>query len=262
MNILITGDRGFIGTHLVNKLQEKVKETEKEPSEKQYNIAVADKLSGADLTERETFAKLDKWEDFNGDFDIIFHLAGQTSVQDSIKDPVQDAKDNILTMVGLIKHYPKAKIIYCNSVASEKVTSPYGMSKGVARDYLKTFHNKYAICNLANVYGEGGKGVVDIFKGLEKVGINGDGNQKRTFVHVEDVVEALIKAMNWDTGEYYLGGTEPVTINELAEMTGKPIARMPELKGEIKESVVPNTTPDWSAIRTVKDYLQENELNN
>lgn len=250
-NILITGDRGFIGSHLIKALQENIKANKKED---EISIAVADKVVGMDITENETYNKLRKWEDFNGPFDIIYHLAGQTSVQNSIKDPIQDAKDNILSMIGLIKHYPSAKIIYCNSVASEMPLSPYGMSKGVAEQYLKTFHTNYVICMLPNVYGEGGKGVVDIFKGLEKVGIYGDGNQKRTFVHVDDIVDALILAKEWETGRYYLGGTEPITVNELAELTGKPIARLPEQKGEIKESVIMNTTPNWVAIRNLKDY--------
>jgi UDP-glucose 4-epimerase len=255
MNILITGDSGFIGKHLFDAFKKLVEKTEKDSEDKQINIAVADKVYGLDLTDRETYNKLEKWEDFNGAFDVIYHLAGQTNVQDSIKDPVSDARDNILTMISLIKHYPKAKIIYTNSVASEMITSPYGMSKGVAEQYLKTFHDNYVVCMLPNVYGEGGKGVVDIFKGLEKVGINGDGLQKRTFVHVEDIVEALILAKDWEQGRYYLGGNEPITINDLAELTEKPIVRLGALKGEIKDSVIINTTPNWKPIRNLKEYF-------
>jgi len=230
-----------------------------------------DRVLGMDILEDSTFEKLKQWTDFNGPIDVIYHLAGQTSVQESIKDPEQDTKDNILTMIRLIKLFPNAKIIYTQTSAilpergkigqiidflkgkQEYPKSQYGMSKKFAGDYLKAFHKDYVICILPNVYGEGGKGVVDIFKNTDDVDIYGDGEQKRTFVNVEDICEALIKAKDWNKGEYFLGGTEPVSVNDLVE--NKRVLYKPAKSGEIRESKIPNTTPDWNPIINVKEYL-------
>ena len=107
------------------------------------------------------------------------------------------------------------------------------------------------ICTLPNVYG-GGNGVVDIFKGKEVVEIYGDGKQVRDFVHVDDIVKGLILAQEWECGEYLMGSGTGTTVLELAQ--GKRIKYLPERK-EIRESILPNTTPNWTPVIKVKDYL-------
>lgn len=272
MNYLVTGDRGFIGHHLFSKLKQSIDIQFAQSGFMDDSVFGLDKVLGLDILEDSTFDKLKQWTDFNGDIDVIYHLAGQTSVQESIKDPEQDAKDNILTMIRLIKMFPSAKIIYTqtSAILSEKgklgqlidflkgkqeyPKSQYGMSKKFAGDYLKAFHKDWVICILPNVYGEGGKGVVDIFKSKDDVDIYGDGEQKRTFVHVDDICEALIKAKEWKQGEYFLGGAEPVSINELTY--NKRVVHKEANGGEIRESIIPNTTPNWKPIIKVKEYLK------
>lgn len=270
MQYLITGDRGFIGHHLFDELKYSL-----DTKGGQFiddAIFGIDKIISLDILNQKTYDKIKEWEDFNGNIDVIYHLAGQTSVQDSIKDPSQDAKDNILTMIELITRFPKAKIIYTQTSASlpenGKIgriidiikgksyipSSPYGLSKKTAGDYLKAFHKDWVICILPNVYGQGGKGVVNIFKETDNIDIYGDGNQKRTFVSVHDITKALLLAKDWEKGEYMLGGTIPVSINELAY--NKRVIYKEAKEGEIRESIIPNTTPDWKPIINVKEYIK------
>lgn len=225
--VLITGHKGFIGSRLFKKIE----------------AVGIDIKSGHNLITTE----LPK------DIDIIYHLAAQSSVEASWEDPVHDM-DNLRMTARLVKEYPKAKIIYTASAATP-TTSPYGFSKWASVQYIINFHKNYVICTLPNVYGEkGGKSVVDIFKYQDEVTIYGNGKQKRSYVHVDDIVEALILAKDWDNGYYFLGNGDATTVLELSK--GKKI-NFSKPRKEARESVLGNTTPNWSAKINVIDYLND-----
>jgi len=226
MQTLITGNLGMIGSRLFKKI-------------KAVGIDIKD---GHNLITTE----LPK------DIDVIYHLAAQSSVEASWQDPVHDM-DNLRMTARIVKEYPEARIIYTASSAT-KETSPYGFSKWASGEYIKNFHKNYVICILPNVYGEkGGKSVVDIFKENDEVTIYGDGGQTRSYVHVDDIVEALMLAKNWETGEYFLGDGRATSVLELAK--GKEI-EFASARKEAHEAVSPNTTPNWRAKINVFSYLK------
>lgn len=183
---------------------------------------------------------------------IIYHLAAQTDVQASWKDPLHDA-DNVKLLMRLVHKYPRAKIIYTNSAASLDQASPYGFSKWSCAEYLKRFHDNYVICTLPNIYGPGSRSVVDIFKDQDEVTIYGDGEQTRDYVHVADIVDGLVKAQHWPVGEYQLGSGIATSVIQLAE--GK-LARFEPAKAEARESVLQNTTPNWKPTIDVLEYMR------
>lgn len=225
--ILITGDKGFVGTRLIPNILA------------YYGI---DLKSGVDLLT----------VDLPDNVDLIYHLAAQTSVESSWDDPVHDA-DNYKMIVRLVKRYPDARIIYANSAAAlPPISSPYGFSKWACAEYLKTFHKNYVICTFPNVYGRGSKSVVDLFKGKRDVTVNGDGLQTRDYVHVDDIVNGLVKAKLWPVGEYQMGSGIATSVLELAVRKNKTFA---PAKKEARESVLKNDTPDWKPVINVHDYL-------
>lgn len=224
--ILITGHRGFIGIQLYKKL-----------------VAI-----GIDLREGHNLLTCD----LPSDIDVIYHLAAQSDVVASWDDPVHDA-DNLRMAARLVKQYPNAKIIYANSCASLDPKSPYGFSKKVSGDYLAAFHNNTVNCIFPNIYGEGSRSVVDIFKGKQDVAIYGDGNQSRDYVHVDDIVDGLIKAQDWPKGIYHMGSGINTTVNELAQ--GKNSTYLPA-RQEPYEVMVSNTTPNWLPKVKVLEYIQ------
>lgn len=229
IRVLVTGHMGFIGKRLITRLDGLVR------------------LMGFDIKNGHNVITTELIEDV----DVIYHLAAQSSVEASWQDPVHDL-DNIRMTARLVKEYPNAKIIYTASAATSE-TSPYGFSKWAAGEYIQNFHNDYVICMLPNVYGEkGGKSVVDIFKEQDEVVIYGDGKQTRSYVHVDDIVEGLILAKDWQKGLYALGNNEATTVLQLAE--GKKIKFAPARK-EAKESALPNTTPNWKNKISVFNYL-------
>lgn len=186
--------------------------------------------------------------------DLIYHLAAQSFVESSHTDPLHDL-NNIRITARLVKEYPNARIIYANSAAAKPpIMSPYGFSKWASAEYLKAFHKDYVICTFPNVYGRNNKSVVDIFKGSKDVTVFGDGLQTRDYVHVDDIVDALLQASGWPTGEYELGSGTPTTVLELAK--GKNITFAPPRK-EARESMLKNTTPNWEPTINVIDYLND-----
>ena len=186
--------------------------------------------------------------------DVIYHLAAQSFVESSFTDPLHDL-DNIRITARLVKHYPDAKIIYANSAAAkEPIMSPYGFSKWASAEYIKRFHKNYVICTFPNIYGRNNKSVVDIFKNSKEVTIYGDGLQTRDFVHVDDIVEGLLKAQNWPVGAFEMGSGAPTRVLDLAK--GKSTAFAPP-RTEARESILKNETPDWKPKIQVLDYLHD-----
>lgn len=239
--ILITGHRGFIGSKLSRKV---------------------DSFMGIDLQEgydlltcplaTNVLRPLGAYT-VDDPVNVVYHLAAQTSVEASWHDPVHDQK-NLLITARIAHNFPKAKIVYANSCASLNPKSPYGFSKKVCGDYLKLFHGNVVNCVFPNIYGPGSKSVVDIFKEDEQITIYGDGKAVRDYVHVDDIVEGLLKAKDWSPGEYHMGSEKGTTVMELALKSGKPMARARARKEE-REVIVKNTTPDWKPTINVMDYL-------
>lgn len=185
---------------------------------------------------------------------VIYHLAAQSFVPSSFEDPLHDL-NNIRMTARLVKEYPDAKIIYANSAAAkEPIMSPYGFSKWASAEYLKRFHLNYVICTFPNVYGRNAKSVVDIFKNKQKVTIFGDGEQTRDYVHVDDIIEGLLKARFWPKGEYEMGSGIATSVLQLAE--GKEVEFAPP-RQEARESILKNNTPDWKPRIKLTDYLND-----
>lgn len=239
--ILITGGAGFIGQHLVKKLSE------------EFEIVVLDNLSSGKL---ENISKYDVnfvkgdicdnikvKEIMRKGIDCVFHLAAQVSVEKSVKDPIFDAKTNILGTINLLKHAEKYKVkkfVYFSSAAvygkpnylpidenhPTKPLSHYGLSKLTGEGYCGVFKIPHVILRIFNVYGPGQQpenpysGVISKFVSKVKKNnpprIFGDGNQYRDFMHVKDVVRAAKLALNHE-GTFNIGRGKKVTITQLAE---------------------------------------------
>ncbi len=254
LRILVTGSKGMIGSRLFKKLESISVDFKNghslTPEENKTGIVY---LAGIDVRSGHNLITTE----LPRDIDIIYHLAAQSSVEASWRDPVHDM-DNVRMTARLVKEYPNAKIIYAASSATP-TTSPYGFSKWASAEYIKNFHKNYVICTLPNVYGErGGKSVVDIFKDSDEVIIYGDGKQTRSYIHVDDIVEGLILAKDWDVGTYYLGDGKATSVNDL--LRESQVVKFYPARNEAYEAVAKNTTPNWKPKINVINYLHEKNL--
>lgn len=221
---LITGHLGYIGSRLMQRVP----------------------AVGTDLNEGNLVNSM------LPDAELVYHLAAHASVEQSWIRPL-DYMDNLRTTVRLAHAYPDAKIVFANTCSSlNPESSPYGFSKKAAADYLRLFHKNAVVLVFPNIFGGSPRSVVDLFKGKEKVKIYGDGLQVRDYVHVDDIVEALVLAKDWEPGEYFLGSNVGTTVLELAE--GKEVEFLPARK-EQREVVLKNTSPNWEPRINVHDFL-------
>lgn len=233
-NILVTGHKGFIGSKLFARLKEL-----------DHIVFGIDRKLNGDILDYQDFPEVD----------VVFHLAGQIDVTSSMNDPIADAKDNILSTIKLAKFYQNARFVYVSSAATLNINSPYGLSKKTAAEYIKLLHKNYVVLILSNIFGLGGHSVLEKFLKEETIIIYGDGGQTRDFVHVDDIVEAMIKAMEWPKGEYDLGSDCSYQILELASLTGKLIKFENPRRGEIRDSELSNTSFGWKPKINPKEYL-------
>lgn len=238
---MITGAQGFVGSRLINKIHKLG-----------YEIMAVDSKTGGGLL----YCALPlEWQP-----DIIYHLAAHKSVEESWQHP-RLYTENLLMVQRLVERYPDAKIIHASSCAGDwPVSSPYGFMKFAASKYLEAFHKNYVDLVFPNIFGglQKQNSVVDIFKHTPRLVVD-DPKIIRDYVHVDDIVEGLLKAQNWPTGRYSMGSDKGTSTLELAKATGKPFELGNPRSGgkEPPESIVPNNTPDWKPTRNVLDYLCE-----
>jgi UDP-glucose 4-epimerase len=235
MNILVTGGNGFVGTALIKKLK-----TEG------YNLYSIDDLSiGTQENEIEGVKYI--YDDVNNifnyeipDIDFVFHLAGLSRIQPSFYDPIQTFIANSMTTQIICEWSRLSKVkrlIYSGSSSRwhNPYLSPYAVYKHLGEEVCKMYRKSYGmdtqIVRFYNVYGPGeivdgdwaavvGKWRRQVRDG-ESITIVGDGEQRRDFTHIDDIVDGLIKIMNTEhivEDAWELGTGENYSINELYEM--------------------------------------------
>jgi UDP-glucose 4-epimerase len=225
---LVTGAAGFIGSTLVDRLLadgHAVLGLDNFATGRATNLEhLADNpglvFVEADIVTADLHAILDEHRP-----EVVFHLAAQIDVRNSVADPQFDASVNVIGTVRLAEAARLAgvrKIVHTSSggsiygtppqyptpeTAPTDPASPYAAGKVAGEIYLNTFRNLYGLdCSHiapANVYGprqdpHGEAGVVAIFAQALLEGkptkVFGDGGKTRDYVYVDDVVDAFIKA--------------------------------------------------------------------
>lgn len=273
MNILVTGGAGFIGSHLVDRLTElghKVIIIDNLTTGKKTNINPRAQFYEMDINDRKLVQVFEKHKP-----NYLFHLAAQVDVRKSVKDPLYDARSNIMGTINLLtrcRDFKVKKFIFSSSGGviygdTEKPAfedsdlrpiSPYGVAKLSGEGYVKCFGEwenlNYTILRYANVYGprqdpKGEAGVISIFIGQllqgEKSILYGYGKLERDYVFVDDVVEANIACLEKGTGSVYNIGTGIATsVNDLYTMISAIIKKEnekelePKRHGELTRNVL------------------------
>ena len=278
--VLVTGGAGFIGTNLIKQL-------------------LNDKLEVFSLDNYSTGTK--KNEQFNvkyidGDiedissivdqnFDICFHLAAQSRVQPSFSNPEDSFRVNVngtLKVMEWAKN-TKVKVIYAGSSSRhhEPSDSPYAMSKFIGEEVCKLYRNSFKvnveIARFYNVYGpysnidEKYGNVIGIWISQALKGkpltIVGDGNQRRDFIHVEDLVNGLIKISKSSLHHedaWEIGSGINYSVNELYDMFVRKFdvtsSHIPDQPGNYRQTLRINDDMleklNWSPKKRLDSYVE------
>ena len=268
MRALVTGGAGFIGSHLVDALVARGD-----------SVVVLDDLSTGrreHVNPAATFRMHDVREPFGADAELVFHLAAQADVGTSMERPAFDAEVNVAGTVNTLEAARAcgAHLVFASTggavygdvdaPAAEdaplRPVSAYGLAKRSAEVYVdgwnRIFGTHHVTLRFANVYGprqsaalEGG--VIAIFverlAAGEPTTIFGDGTVTRDFVHVDDVVRALLAAAGHHGGTFNIGTGVETTISELHALCERavgveaPPTLSPPRAGDARRSVLDTT---------------------
>lgn len=248
MKALVTGGAGFIGSHVAEALLGRgisVDLLDDLSNGHRENVPGGAKLYEGSITDSEfvndVFAESQP--------DVVFHLAAQVSVIESLRDPFNDLQRNLgggLNIILASRAHGQPKIIYSSTggaaygdpepsmlpvpeTVPARPLSPYGITKHTVEHYLDmeclNHGQRYTVLRYSNVFGprqdpHGEAGVVAIFTvkllegGVCKV--FGDGEQTRDFIFVTDVARANLAAIDQGDGEIFNIGTGvETTVNEV-----------------------------------------------
>ena len=285
MKILVTGGAGFVGANLIKRL---LLDGHKVVSLDNYSTGLKENEQEGcvyhDIDISKTNLEYLSW--INPD--LIYHLAARARIQPSITNPHKTfmsnvvGTENVLNMAQIFK----IPVVYAgsSSVHGDVYSNPYTFSKHQGEEmclmYNKVFGLPVSICRFYNVYGEHQLTdgdyccVLGIFerqyKKHEPLTITGDGNQRRDFTYVGDIVDGLVRcgeSIEEVDGEIFeLGNGENYSINELANAFGDyPKKWIGERKGEMRETLCrdenANELMGWTPKGNIINFVKENYLN-
>jgi UDP-glucose 4-epimerase len=307
MRSLVTGGAGFIGSHLVDALAARGDEVlvlDDFSSGKRENLAGA-LAAGVEVAELDV-ADAQAMFDGIGQFrpQSVFHLAAQIDVRRSMADPAFDARLNVVGTVNALEAAARAeaaKFVFTSTggaiygegaeradelpFAEDARCEPfsiYGQSKLAAEGYIDLYARTRGLpattVRLGNIYGPRQDpateaGVVAIFCRAGRDGgrptVFGTGEQTRDYVHVADLVAALLAAeARDDAGPINVGTGVETSVLELVELVGSAFGRddfepefAPAREGEIERTVLDATGAaerlGWRAERTIETGLEQ-----
>lgn len=254
MKYIVTGGAGFIGSNLVDRLVDDGHEV----------IVLDDMSTGKNrnLNPKARFIEVDISKDyFYGykhwfeDVDTVFHLAALTKVQESIENPTEYHNINVNGMLNVLNIceesgvkrfvfsssssvYGDTKQLPTSEETSLNPMSPYALHKLLGEQYCTLYSKLYDLETVSlryfNVYGERQPTegayclVMGIFASQRLEGkpmtIRGDGEQRRDFTYVGDVVEANVQMASYEEklrgAVLNVGSGTNHSVNQIADMIG------------------------------------------
>ncbi len=252
--VLVTGCAGFIGFNLSKKLikeghnvygvdslnnayDKKFKELRLQNLESESNFH----FSNTDLSNEDSINELI-------DIDIVYHMGARAGVRQSFKDPLSYIKDNTIAttnVANFCKNNAISKMILASTSSiygnsgdkkmvediDEKINPPsiYASTKlsgeTLAKTILSSEDTNLIITRFFTVYGPYGRPDMSILRFIhwimenKEVRIFGDGEQRRSFTYIEDVIDLLIKVQNCDSDETFnVGNNKTSSLNEVVEI--------------------------------------------
>lgn len=294
MKSLVTGGAGFIGSNLVDKLLDMGHEViviDNEFSEAHDQFYWNDKAQNYKYDIRD----YEKTRPLYDGVDYVFHLAAEARIQPAILNPIEAVSINSVgtaTVLQCSRELNVGKVLYSSTSSAygmnpfpnvetqpDDCLNPYSVSKVSGEKLCKMYNNLYGLKTISfryfNVYGERQplRGqyapVVGIFLRQKENGqaltIIGDGEQRRDFTHVSDIVNANIMAAISNIEDVYYGQVYNVgtgknySINEVAAFISDDVEYVSPRIGETRITLADNSKIKkvfgWEPKVNLKDWI-------
>ena len=258
MKCIVTGGAGFIGSHLVDRLitdGHEVHIVDDLSTGKMENVNPKAQFHNFDLANHKVNKILFGWEDLWKGTDVVFHMACLARVQPSIENPMLYHDKNVNGLVNVLemcREHNIKRLVFSSSSSvygdveekdlptseNKKLNpmSPYALHKFVGEEYCRLYSKIYNVETVSlryfNVYGDRQptSGAYCLVMGVfaqqklngEPMTIRGDGEQRRDFTYVGDVVDANIKCMDYPlemSGDVFnIGNGDNRSVNQIADL--------------------------------------------
>lgn len=270
--VLITGNSGYIGSHLTKLL---------------LNDYI---VHGLDIVEPQVQPNVQHHIDIrkmftlDESYDSVIHLAALTSVGESEKFPIPYYITNLNGTMNVVNKIKTSNFIFASTGTAENCVSVYGTSKRAAEDIIKDYYNNhrptpYTIFRFYNVIGSDGfiptnsdslmfnllkaKDTGSFFIYGNDYDVSNDGTCVRDYVHVNEICESIKLAIEKPSNSTEcLGHGVGYTVKEIAELFRKvnnldfEIHYRPRRKGDIPSSVLENTSSYMVNLYNMADMLK------
>jgi UDP-N-acetylglucosamine/UDP-N-acetyl-alpha-D-glucosaminouronate 4-epimerase len=290
MRALVTGGAGFIGSNLVRVLLERGDEVRVLDNFSTGSRANLEEIE-ADIEVVE--GELRSYERVHAavrGIELVFHLGALGSVPRSVQDPLTSSAVNVegtLNVLLAARDEGARRVVFSSSTSvygssrtlptaeSEPPDpiSPYGVAKLAAERYCVSFSRVYesletVVLRYFNVYGPRQSphsqyaAVIPLFIDAiargEPVEIHGDGEQRRDFTYVSNVVDATVRAGEADGASgriFNVAAGTPASVNQVADIIGRLLGKPVERRhGERRAGDIRDSWADISAARETLGY--------
>tara|TARA_B100000073_G_scaffold271369_1_gene231111 strand:- start:375 stop:1280 length:906 start_codon:yes stop_codon:yes gene_type:complete len=293
MRCLVTGGAGFIGSHLVDELIKDGHEVvviDNLSTGKRENINPKADFHNEDICKMHVKGLCSMFEGV----DVVFHTAAKARVQPSIQNPTEFNDVNVGGTLNVLQAcvdyevnrfvfsssssvYGETKDLPTSELSETNPMSPYALQKLIGEQYCKLYteiHDLETVClRYFNVYGDrmsmdgAYKLVISTFTDQMLRGapmtIRGDGEQRRDFTYVGDVVDANIRVGFYEhpiwAKVYNVGNGDNRSVNQIADMMGGSRVHVKPVT-EPRETLAENTNiknqMNWKPTMKIEDWIK------
>jgi UDP-glucose 4-epimerase len=215
------------------------------------------------------------------EFDCVIHLAAEVSVSESVKDPTLYYTTNTFGTLNVLEKIKTKNFVCASTGAADGMISPYGISKKAMEEIVKQYCSKnninHTIFRFYNVVGTAGISPTNpdgLFYSLLNARSKGtftmfgddyntaDGTAVRDYTHVNEICQAIEKAINGSTNQIEnLGHGVGTTVRQMIEIYKKvnncdfKVVVCPRRAGDLESSVLGIPSPFMQKLYTMEELL-------
>ena len=275
--ILITGNSGYIGSHLTKLLNNRT-DLELYGLDKSKPVVAMERFSWNNITMPGYF----KWTIENIEFDCVIHLAAEVAVGRSVTNPIVYYQTNTLGTLRVMQDLKFKRFIHASTGSAGPMNNPYGISKRASEEivdqYCKERSIPFTTFRFYNVTGSDGidptnpDGLMWNLMNAQKTGVFNlfgddyntlDGSAVRDYTHVNEICRALEQAIDRSTNQIEnLGHGVGTTVKQMIDLYKNvnncdfEVQVCPRREGDLESSVLDNPSPFMQQLYTIQELLK------